>query len=99
MGYFDYQMEMLGITAISQKIIRMPTMAPCCSLVSTSCLTLLRLHGLQPSRSFCPWDFPSKNARVSCHFLFQGVFPTQGSNPHLLHWQANSLPLSSQGSP
>ena len=25
--------------------------------------------------------------------------PGQGSNPHLLHWQANSLPLSHLGSP
>ena len=28
-----------------------------------------------------------------------GVFPGQGSNPCLLHWQADSLPLSHQGSP
>ena len=21
---------------------------------------------------------------MSCHFLFQGIFPTQGSNPHVL---------------
>ena len=28
-----------------------------------------------------------------------GVFPDQGSNPRLLHWQADSLPLSHQGSP
>ena len=27
-----------------------------------------------------------------------GIFPDQGSNPCLLHWQVNSLPLSSQGS-
>ena len=33
-----------------------------------------------------------------CHFLLQGIFPTQGSNIHLLHWQADSLPLSYQGS-
>ena len=29
-----------------------------------------------------------------CHFMLQGIFPTQGSNPHLLrrlHWQADSL--------
>ena len=26
------------------------------------------------------------------------VLPTQGSNPHLLHWQTDSLPLSLQGS-
>ena len=36
---------------------------------------------------------------VGCHFLLQGVFPTQGSNPHLLHWQVDSLPLSHQRSP
>ena len=27
------------------------------------------------------------------------VFPDQGLNPCLLHWQADSLPLSHQGSP
>ena len=46
--------------------------------------------------------FPGKNTRVSCHFLLQGTFPIQGSNPGLLcllHWQAESLPLSHQGSP
>ena len=33
---------------------------------------------------------------MSCYFLLQGIFPTQGSNPHplhLLHWQTDSLPL------
>ena len=25
-----------------------------------------------------------KNARVGCHFFFQGTFPTQELNPHLL---------------
>ena len=32
----------------------------------------------------CPWDSPGKNTGVGCHFLLQGIFPTQGSNPHLL---------------
>ena len=36
---------------------------------------------------------------MGCHFLLQGIFPTQGSNPHLLYRQADSLPLSHQGSP
>ena len=36
---------------------------------------------------------------MHCHFLVQGIFPTQGSNLHLLHWQADSLPLSHGGSP
>ena len=36
---------------------------------------------------------------MGCQFLLQGIFPTQGLNPHLLHWQADSLPLNHQGSP
>ena len=36
---------------------------------------------------------------VGCHFLLQGIFPTQGLNLPLLHWQADSSPLSHQGSP
>ena len=46
--------------------------------------------------------FPGKNARLGCHFFLQGIFPTQGLNSCLLcllHWQADSLPLSHLGSP
>ena len=45
----------------------------------------LQLHGLWPTRLLCPWDFPGKNPGVICHFLLQGIFPTQGLNPSLLH--------------
>ena len=27
---------------------------------------------------------------MGCHFLLQGIFPTQGWNLHLLHWQAET---------
>ena len=47
------------------------------------CLTLQSL-GLQPTRFLCPWDFPGKNTGVGCHFILQGIFPTQGLNPCLL---------------
>ena len=47
----------------------------------------------------CPWDVPGKNTGVGCHFLLQGIFPTQGLNPRLLNWQADSLPLSHPGCP
>ena len=30
---------------------------------------------------------------MSCHFPFQDIFLTQGSNPWLLHWQVDPLPL------
>ena len=38
-----------------------------------------------------PWGFSGKSTGEDCHFLLQGIFPTQGSNPSLLHWQADSL--------
>ena len=39
---------------------------------------------------------------MGCPLLLQGIFPTQGSNAHLLcllHWQVGSLPLVSPGKP
>ena len=39
---------------------------------------------------------PGKNTGVGCHFLLQGIFPSQGANLlvlHILHWQADSLAL------
>ena len=41
----------------------------------------LQPHGLQPTRLLLPWDSPGKNTGVGCHFLLQGIFPTQGLNP------------------
>ena len=55
----------------------------------------------QTTRLLCPWDYPGKNTEVICHFLLQGIFSTQGLNPcllHLLHWQADSLPLKGRES-
>ena len=60
----------------------------------------LQPHG--PIRLLCPWTFPGKNSGVCCHFLLQGIFPNQGSNPsllRLLRWQADSLPLCHRESP
>ena len=39
---------------------------------------------------------------MGCCALLQGIFPTQGSGPHLLrllHWQSCSLPLAPFGKP
>ena len=43
--------------------------------------------------------FPSKNTGVGCRCLLHGIFTIQGLNLSLLHWQADSLSLSHQGSP
>ena len=45
--------------------------------VMSSCLHLF-------GRVLSLGDSPGKTTGVGCHFLFQGIFPTQGSNPHLL---------------
>ena len=38
----------------------------------------------RPPGSSIHGDSPGKNTGVGCHFLFQVIFPTQGSNPCLL---------------
>ena len=40
--------------------------------------------GLKPARLLRPWDFQGKNTGVGCHFLLQGIFPSQGLNLWLL---------------
>ena len=60
---------------------------PCCSSPPSS-----SVHGI----------IPGKNTGVDCHALLQGIFPTQGLNPHLLHLlhqQAGCLPLVPPGKP
>ena len=37
--------------------------------------------------------FPSKNTGVGCHFLLQGIFPTQGLSPGLPHCRQMLCPL------
>ena len=53
-------------------------------------------------QALCPWDFPGKNTEMGCHFLLQGNFPMQGSNPSLSTSPAlagGSLPLVPPGKP
>ena len=58
----------------------------------------LRPHGLQPTRLLCPGDFQGKGTGVCFHFLLQGIFPTQGSNPGFPHCRQMLYHLSHQGS-
>ena len=70
----------------------------CMHVCAQSCPALCDLHGLQPIRLLCPWDFSVRDAGVGCHFLLYGVFPTQGSNPVLPHCRWILYHLSYQGS-
>ena len=46
-----------------------------------------------------PWNSPGPNTGVNSLSLLQGIFPTQGSNPGLLHCRRILYQLSHQGSP
>ena len=61
-----------------------------CSVVSNS----LQPHRLEPARLLGPLDYPGKNIAVGCHFLLQGISPTQELNLYPQWLLADSLPLS-----
>ena len=69
--------------------------------VAQLCLTLCNPMDCSPPDSSVYGIFQSRT-RVACHFLLQGIFPTQGLNLHLLcllYWQVGSLPLCHLGIP
>ena len=49
----------------------------------------LRPHGL-----YSPWNSPGQNTGVGSLTFLQGIFPTQGSNPGLLHKSGKWLILN-----
>ena len=50
-----------------------------------SCLTLCDPMDCSPPGSSVHGDSPNKNTGVGCHIRLQGILPTQGMNPGLLH--------------
>ena len=61
-----------------------------CSVVSDT---------LQPHGLYCPWNSPGQIPGVGSLSLLQGIFPTQGSNPGLLHCRWVLYQLSHKGTP
>ena len=59
--------------------------------------TLCDPMGSTPPDSSAREDSPGKNTGVGSHSLLQGIFPTQGSNPGLLHCRQILYHLSHQG--
>ena len=53
-----------------------------------SCVSHVHLCATLWIAGSSPWDFLGKNTGVGCHFLFQGIFLTQGQNPCILHLPA-----------
>ena len=71
--------------------------SPVLCLVAQSCLTLCNPMDCSLPGSSVHADSPDKNSGVGCHVLLQGIFPTQGFYPGLLHGRQILYHLSHQG--
>ena len=71
----------------------------CCCLVAQSCLILCDTMDCSPPGSSIHGIFQARVLEWVAISYSRGLFPTHGSNLHLLHWQADSLPLRHSGSP
>ena len=60
-----------------------------CESVSHSVVS----DSLQPHGLYSPWNSPGQNTGVGSLSLLQGIFPTQGLNPDLLHCRQILYPL------
>ena len=54
-------------------------------LIARSCPTFCEPVDCSPPGSSCPWNSPSNNTGVGCHFFLQGIFLIQESNSGLPH--------------
>ena len=69
----------------------------CCS-VDKLCPTLCDPVDCSPPGTSVHEDFQAKILEWVAISFSGGIFPTQGLNLHLQHWQVDSSPLSHQGS-
>ena len=61
--------------------------------------SLSRIRLFAPHGLYSPWNSPGQNTGVGSLSLLQGIFPTQGLSPGLLHGRRILYQLSHQGSP
>ena len=71
-----------GIGQIAAVIV---TLIAAVCVKSLGCVRLFVTPWTVAHQAPCPWDSPGKNTGVGCQFLLQGIFPTQGLNPGVLH--------------
>ena len=84
----------------SASVDPVPLLSTCCVCVCVCVLVTQSCDSLRPhvpARLLCPWNSPGKNTGVGCHSILQGMFPTQGLNPGLLHCRQILKHLSHQG--
>ena len=92
-----------SLPALDPRLLPLPVLGPiqliykrlvCAHSVAQSCRTLCEL-----TRLLCPWGCFRQEDWSGFPSPPLGIFPTQGSNPCLLRWQVDSLPLGHPGNP
>ena len=77
-----------------------PQIAPiirCCCSVTNSCLTLCDPVSCSPPGSSVQGVLQARVLELGCHCFLHEIFPDQGLNPHLLHWQVDFFPTEPPG--
>ena len=67
--------------------------------VSTESESINRSVLSDPLLPYSPWNSPEQNTGVGSLYFLQGIFPTQGSIPGLLHCRQILYQLSHKGTP
>ena len=87
------------LTLLSLKWLQGSVACVCVYLCAQSCPTLCDPVGCSLPGSSVHGDSAGKNTGGGCHFLLQGIFPTQGPNPGLPHCPQILYQLSHKRSP
>ena len=87
-----------GSTMQIQHLTPVVSKARCCRCL-VSCVRHFVTPRIVACQVLCPWNFPGKNTGVGSHSLLQGIFPTKGLKPGLLHCRWILYHLSHQGNP
>ena len=94
-----YKYPMIEHFYLGIYLTRMCAYVQVCMLSHSVMSDPLPPQGLQPARFLCPGGSSGKNTGLGFHAFHQGIFPTQGLNPGLLHCRWILYYLSHQGRP
>ena len=96
-----WQLFLLSYTKISvlDEVLICKEMGSVKLTISESESCSVMLYSLLPHGLYSPWNSPGQNIGVGSLSILQGIFPTQGSNPGLLHCGWILYQLSHTGIP
>ena len=92
----SWERRRCGVNDCSQNLRCWLKIHCCCCSIAKSCPALCHPMDCSPPGYSVSRVFQARTLEWGACFLLQGIFPTQRSNPcllHLLPWQADSLPL------